>query len=189
MYTFDAIILEKNIIREKHIRVVVLTGEYGKITLWYNKQLTGVDIGDIARIVVRRDNAVNHIKSIDTKKYLMAKKWNYDSLFAFLMLLKTIKNCVLSEDVSSLVFADYKKTIDAMGDEISSDCSLLLQMRIFKQLGSLNPDFFQKDSVLWYMYEKITSTPLEKILRSQPLKSHHKEIIEKSNYFSLSTFL
>lgn len=76
-----------------------------------------------------------------------------------------------------------------MGESITLDSIDLIQMRIFKLLGSLNPDFFQEDSVLRYMYQKITETPLERILNSQPLKSHHKKIIEKSNHFSFSTFL
>lgn len=189
MYTFDAIILEKNILREKQIRIVVLTKEYGKITLWHKKHITGVDIGDIARVVVRRENSMNYIKSIDTKLYLIHKKWNYNSLFSFLSLIKTLRFCVASEESSSQIFSDYERVLRIMGDSISLDCCQLLQMRIFKHLGSLNPDFFQEDAVLRYMYQKITETPLERILKAQPLQSHHKEIIEKSNLFSLSSFL
>ncbi|MBB1554135.1 hypothetical protein HG442_001845 [Candidatus Gracilibacteria bacterium] len=189
MYTFDAIILEKNILREKQIRIVVLTKEYGKITLWHKKQITGVDIGDIARVVVRRENSMNYIKSIDTKLYLIHKNWNYNSLFSFLSLIKTLRFCVASEESSSQIFSDYECVLRITGDSISLDCCQLLQMRIFKHLGSLNPDFFQEDAILRYMYQKITETPLDRILKAQPLQSHHKEIIEKSNLFSLSTFL
>lgn len=189
MYTFDIIILEKNIIREKQIRIVALSKEYGKITLWYKKQLTGVDIGDIARVVVRRDNSVNHIKTIDTKLFLLNKKWTYDSLFAFLSLLKTLKFCIPNEDISSQIFVDYENTLRNMTESISLDACNLLQMRIFKNLGSLNPEFFQRDAILRYIYNNISETPLERILRAQPLRDEHRAIIEKSNLFSLATFL
>ncbi len=114
MYTFDAIILEKNIIREKQIRLVVLTKDYGKITLWYHKQLTGVDIGDIARIVARREKSVNYIRTIETKKYLLSKKWNYETLFSFLTLLKIFKICIASDEGSAQIFTDYEKILQNM---------------------------------------------------------------------------
>lgn len=157
--------------------------------MWHNKQLSGVDIGDIARIVVRRENSINRIKSIETKYYLMTKKWNFASLFGFLNILKTLKYCIATEDVATHIFSDYEKILKNMGDEISSDVCELLQMRIFKNLGSLNPDFFKDDKILHYMYEKISETPLERILKTQPLKDSHRNIIEKSNLFSFSTFL
>lgn len=189
MYTFDVIILEKNIIREKNIRIVVLSKDFGKITLWYKKQLTGVDIGDIARVVVKRENSLNIAKSIETRHYLMSKKWNFETLFAFLSLLKTIKICTADEDVVPQIFSDYEKSLKNFSEDFSLDAILLFEMRLFKHLGSLNPDFFKGDQVLHYIYEKISLTPLEKILKSQKLQEKHKKIIEKSNLFSLSTFL
>lgn len=189
MYTFNAIILEKQILREKHIRIVVLTKEYGRITLWYRKQLTGVDIGDIARIVVRRENTMNIVKNIETKEYLIRKKWDYETLFTFLSLLNTLKICTADEDASPELYNDYENTLKIMGESISVEACLLLQMRIFKRLGSLNPDFFQEDAILRYMYAKISSTPLERILKHQNIKHEHRDIIQKSNLFSLSTFI
>lgn len=189
MYTFDAIILEKQFIREKHIRIVVLSKEYGRITLWHKKQLTGIDLWDIARIVVSRNNGVNNIKSIAWKIHVIHKKWSYDNLIAFLTILKILKYCTVDSDMYPQIFSDYEGVLKWMWDSISLDCCSLLQMRIFKHLWSLNPDFFAQDSVLQYVYDNISSTPLEKILKSQPLRSDHKTIIERSNLFSFSTFL
>ena len=108
MYTFNAIILEKNVIREKHIRIIVLSKEYGKITLWYYKQLTGVDIGDIARFVVKRDKSINIIKNIDTKKHLLGNKWNYETLIHFLELLKILKVCTMEDSNIPHIYNDYE---------------------------------------------------------------------------------
>lgn len=121
--------------------------------------------------------------------YLMHKQWTYETLFAFLSLIKTLHFCIASEESAARIFTDYKKTIFLMDNMISSDACRLLQMRIFKHLGSLNPEFFQNDKILKYMYDNISHTPLERILKVQPLKTEHKNIIEKSNLFSLSTFL
>lgn len=189
MYTFDAIVLEKTIIREKNIRVVVFTRDYGKVTIWYKKQLTGVDIGDIARVVIKRENAINIAKSIETKHYLMSKKWTFETLFAFLCLLKTIKLCTADEVLSPQIFDDYEKSLKIFSENFSLNAILLFEMRLFKNLGSLNPDFFREDKILSYIYDKISSTPLERILKSQKLQENHQEIIKKSNLFSLSTFL
>lgn len=188
MYTFDAVILEKTIVREKNIRLVVLSKDYWKITIWYKKQLTGVDLGDIARIIVKREWSINIAKTIETKYYLMAKKWNFETLFAFLSLLKTIKVCTADEDSAEKIYTDYEKSLKFFSENFSIDSILLLEMRLFKHLGSLNPDFFQSDAVLEYIYNKISTTPLEKILKSQKLQNKHQEIIKKSNLFSLSTF-
>lgn len=114
MYTFNAIILDKQVLREKHIRIVVLTQEYGRITLWYKKQLSGVDIGDIARIVVKRENSINIAKSIETKFYLIQKKWNYETLVHFLDVVKTLKICTADQDASPALFQDYEKTCKNM---------------------------------------------------------------------------
>ena len=114
MYTFDAIILEKQIIREKNIRIIVLSKDYGKITLWYKKQLTGIDIGDIARVVVKRNNSVNTLKSIDGKLHLIHKNWTYETLVAFLGILKILKNCTADSDISPQIFTDYESTMRNM---------------------------------------------------------------------------
>lgn len=188
MYTFDAIILEKHILSEKNIRIVVLTQDYGKITLWHKKPITGVDIGDIARVVIRREQSVNRIKSIESRLHLIQKKWTYSTLFAFLEVIKTLKLCTADQDAAPQIFADYQKTLLTMGDCISCDHCQLLQMRIFKHLGSLNPDFFSGDVILEYMYRHIAHTPLERILQSQSLKAHHADAITRANLFSLSLF-
>ena len=105
MYTFDAIILEKNILREKTDSYCCTHEGIWKNHFVAQKNIfTGVDIGDIARVVVRRENSMNYIKSIDTKLYLIHKKWNYNSLFSFLSLIKTLRFCVASEESSSQIF-------------------------------------------------------------------------------------
>lgn len=188
MYTFDGIILEKQILREKQIRITVLTKEYGKITVWSKKALTGVDIGDIARLIVKRDKSTNTLKNIQVTHYLIRKKWQFETLYAFLTLIKTLSFCTAEEDISATLFEDYATILKNI-DTITLDQCLLFRMRIFKELGSLNPQFFENDAVLRYMYQHINSTPLLRILHAKPLEKKHRDIIEKSNQFAFSAFV
>lgn len=188
MYKFDAIILEKNILREKHIRIVVLSRDYGKITVWSKKPINGVDIWDIAQLVVKRDNNINTLKSISSKHYIINKSWNFESIYTFLTLIKTLSFCTAESEIASHIFDDYKTTISTL-DSIQIDHCLLLHMRIFHYLWSLNSAFFEKDPILYYMYQNIATAPIAKILQTKPLKDAHRNAIEKSNQFSFSTFL
>lgn len=188
MYTFDAIILEKKIISEKKIQLITFTKEYGKITLWSYKQITGVDIWDIARIVMRRKESVNVIASIETKEYLAKKSWNFNALYSFLWAIKTLDICIAPEQLYPQIFHDYNFTLKQNTNKITEDYIELFLMRVFKQLGSLSPTFFEGDAVLQYMYTNISKTPIEKIIASKPLKQEYKETIKSSNLFALSVF-
>lgn len=189
MYTFEAIILEKKIIKEKQIKLTVLSAEYGKITLWHKKPITGIDLGDIAKIIVKRDNWTNHIRTIEWKLHLINKHWDYENLIAFLGIVKILKICIAESDTYPNIFKDYKNIIENMGTRIEKHQCLLLQMRFFKYLWTLNPEFFEKDKILNYIYQNITQTPISRILQSKKLEENHINTIEKSNLFSISNFI
>lgn len=189
MYTFDAIILEKKIIKEKQIKLTVLSEEYGKITLWHKKPITWIDLGDIARIIIKRDKWANHIRNIEWKLHLINKHWDYENLIAFLGIVKILKNCIAESDIYPNIFKDYKNIIENMWERIEKHQCLLLQMRFFKYLWTLNPDFFENDKILNYIYQNINKTPISKILQSKKLEENHLNTIEKSNLFSISNFI
>lgn len=68
MYRFPAIILSITRIRDNNTRIVLLSREYGKITGWWNKKnITGIDIGDIAEVLISREGTKNTIKNVDIK--------------------------------------------------------------------------------------------------------------------------
>lgn len=188
MYTFDAIILEKQALQEKKIRITVLSKDFGKITVWSHKPVNGADIGDIAQIVLKRNNNINTLRSISTKSYLINKNWDFSTLYAFLYIVKTLSFCTNDEQSATAIFCDYQTTIRTQKN-ITLDQCLLLHMRIFRHLGSLNPKFFDNDPALRYIYQHITTTPLQKILCAKPLKETHKITIQKANQFSFSVFL
>lgn len=189
MYTFEAIILEKKIIKEKQIKITVLSSEYGKIVLWTKKYITWIDIWDVVKVIVKRDKWINYIRNIESKFHLINKKWNYENLISFLWIIKILKYCIAESDIYPNIFEDYKNTIKSMWNKIEKYHCLLLQMRFFKYLWTLNPDFFTNDPILKYIYTNINKVSIEKILESKELKDNQLKMVEKSNLFSISNFI
>lgn len=58
-------------------------------------------------------------------------------------------------------------------------------MRILKSLGVMNEERFTRDTILRYIYEHISHTPLERVLLASPLKIEHLTEIRMANLQSL----
>lgn len=185
MYTFDAIILDIFHIQDKKYRLILFSREFGRISAWWYKSLSGVDIGDIAQIVIERKETINRIKSIHTRHFLIQKEWTYESLFQFLHTLSVLKNCIHDGESYPRIFDDYAHIVKTLSCLSQNQC-LLFEMRILRQLGYLDPSFYQHDSILAYIYQNINSSPLQKILQAKPLKAEHAHIIHTSHLHALS---
>lgn len=185
MYTLEAIVLNILQVQDKKYRLILFTREYGRITAWWYKSLSGMDIGDIAEVVIERKETLNTIKSFHTKFFLINKTWCYESLFQFLTLINILKEGIHDQEVYPKIFDDYRGIIEHIHTPESSQC-LLFQMRILKQLGYVDQKFFTQDAVLQYIYTHITLSPLQKIIHSKPLTQEHKHIIHTSNLYALS---
>ncbi|PID83969.1 hypothetical protein CSB09_03575 [Candidatus Gracilibacteria bacterium] len=188
MYRIQAIILDKKKIREKQMHITLFSREYGKISVWYYKKHFSGDIGDIISCIVERKTTINTVKSYQIKNHLIRKKWTYAPLLQFLCIVKSIDQAFADYDTAEYIYDDYTTALKATPEQISYDQSLLLQMRILKYTGLLDPNFFSNDPVLEYMYKQITKTPLERILKTKPLKKTWQSTIEKSNLYTLSEF-
>ncbi len=58
-------------------------------------------------------------------------------------------------------------------------------MRILKALGSMDPEIFEDDIILRYIYEHISHTPLERVLSASNVKNDHITKIQKINLHSI----
>ncbi len=188
MYSIQAIILNKRYIREKQFHITLFSREYGKISVWCYKKHFSWDIWDIISCSVERKNNINKLKNFSIRHHLIKKHWEYTTLIQFLYTIKSISEVFAEYDNASYIYDDYTITLKNTGESISYDQSLLLQMRILKYSGLLNPSFFENDPVLDYIYKNITKTPLSKILSAKSLKETQKEIIQKGNLYTLAQF-
>ncbi len=84
----------------------------------------------------------------------------------------------LYEDISTFIRYGLVETL-------TSSHYIIFQMRIIKSLGSMDPDIFETDQVLKYIYENISHTPLERILSSSNIKNEHIHTIQQINHQSL----
>lgn len=133
MYTLEAIILDIFHVQDKKYRLILFTREYGRISAWWHKSLSGVDLGDVARIVIERKETMNRIRSFETKHFLIQKKWQYSSLIQTLQILNIFKKGIQEQEIYPHIFDDYMKFIQhPLSPNI--DVCLLLQMRTLKYL-------------------------------------------------------
>lgn len=187
MYKSRAIILNITKIRDNNTRIVFLSREYGKITGWWNKKnISGIDLWDIVEILISRENTKNIIKNIDVKTPWWGRNWNYAQILWFLETLHIIykisregSECLsLYEDISTFIWYGINKAL-------TTSHYIIFQMRILKSLGSMDPEIFETDHILKYIYDNISHTPLERILSSSNIKNEHIHAIKQINYQSL----
>jgi len=186
MYTLDAIILDIQSIRDKQVRLVLFTREYGKISAWIYKNISGVDIGDIAHVVIERRESINRIRHIESRYFIGKKRWTYAPLISFLEILKTLYHHTSDEDIHMHIFDDYLVLLQDVTACTEEDHSLLVQTRFLKMLGSLDPQFFHASRVLQYIYNTISTTPLERILASRALHEEEKKILRAAHLHAQS---
>ncbi len=187
MYRFRAIILNINKIRDNSTRIVFISSEYGKITGWWNKKdITGIDIWDIVEILLTRENSKNIIKNIELKIPGWDKNWNYNRIYSFLETLHLIGKITIDETDAPKIYADLSYLIiHSTNLELDIWKYSLFQMRILKNLWSMNPEMCMDDPILQYIYENISSASLEKIMTSSNIQESQIEKIKKINLHSI----
>lgn len=187
LYRFRAIILNINKIRDNNTRIVFISSEYGKITGWWNKKdITGIDIWDIVEILLTRENSKNIIKNIELKIPGWDKSWNYNRIYSFLETLHLIWKITIDETDAPKIYADLSYLI-THGTNLELDMwkYSLFQMRILKNLWSMNPEMCMDDPILQYIYENISSASIEKIMTSSNIRESQIEKIKKINLHSI----
>jgi hypothetical protein len=166
---------------------VLLSREYGKITAWWNKKnVTGIDIGDIADILLSREWGKNTLKSVDIKVHGWSKWWQYDRIIAFLETIHIVGKMGMEWQESRWLYEDLSRCIQiGKTQDMSISQYTIFQMRILKSLGVMNGERFTRDSILRYIYENVSHTPLERVLLASPLKMEHLTEIRMANLQSL----
>lgn len=166
----------------------MLSREYWKITGWWNKKnITGIDLWDIIEVLISRENTKNSIKNIDLITSWWNREWNYIQITYFLKTLKIINQVSIDCQESMTLFDDtYFLIRYGLKAMLTSSHYAIFQMRILKSLGSMNPELFQNDPILNYIYNNISITPLERVL-SANIKNIHINTIEQINLNSLYT--
>jgi recombinational DNA repair protein (RecF pathway) len=86
VYRVNAIILYRQPIRDNHIRTVLFSEEFGRITAWEKRQEIG-DIGNMVEVLIERIAGQNQIKKLDIRHALSTDSWSYKELIEYLKLL------------------------------------------------------------------------------------------------------
>ncbi len=187
MYRFPAIILSITKIRDNNTRIVLLSREYGKITGWWNKKnITGIDIGDIVEVLISREGTKNTIKNIDIKIHAWNKWWNYERIIGFLETMHIANKMSLDGHESQSLYDDMYECISlGSRQDMTHAQYTIFQMRILKSLGSMDRSILWDDTILMYIYDNISHTPLERILSASNIKRDHINKIQQINLHSL----
>lgn len=166
----------------------MMTREYWKITGWWNKKnITGIDLWDVIEVIISREGTKNSIKNLDLVTSWWNRDWSYLQISYFLKTLKTISQISIEGQECTILYDDTYFLIRYGLKNPMTQCHYsIFQMRILKSLGSMNPELFENDPILKYIYNNISTTPLERIL-SANIKNIHIETIEQINLNSLYT--
>ena len=165
----------------------MLSPEYGKITGWWNKKnITGIDLWDIVEVCILRDNSKNTIKQLDPICPWWNKEWKYTQIHNFLETLHLASKISMDGSDSKHLYHDLTFLIEyGTKKQLSMEHFTMFQMRMLKNLGSMNPEMFMDDPVLMYIYDNISHSPLERILSSSNVRNDHIEKIKKINLHSI----
>lgn len=187
MYRIQALILNIQQIRDSQTRIILLSEEYGKISVWwYKKNISGIDLGDIVEVIVSRSSSKNIIHEIRTQYSAWNKSWNYATIHSFLDTLKIISSITVEWMEYRWIYQDAKELIQSIQTkDLSLSHYVIFQMRMLKRIGSMDSQGFTDEPILHYIYENISKTPLEKIFSSQKFRDGDIEKIQKANWQSL----
>ena len=165
----------------------MLSAEYGKITGWWNKKnITGIDLWDIVEVCIFRDNNKNTIKQLEPICSWWNKEWEYTQIHNFLETLNLANKITIDGSDSVHLYNDLVFLIEyGNKKQLSIEHFTIFQMRILKNLWSMNPEMFQDDPILTYIYEHISHSPLERILSASNIKFDQIEKIKKINLHSI----
>ena len=108
MFKTESIILSVDTIRDSNIRVVLLTKEYGKISVWYKKKQFPHDMGDIIFTTIDRQGSLNLLKYTESMMSPREEQWSYQKIRIFLESIALIHALAPEMAPYMNIFRDYK---------------------------------------------------------------------------------
>jgi recombinational DNA repair protein (RecF pathway) len=184
VFKTEAIILSINSIRDNNTRIVCLTKDYGKISLWYKKKHFPYDIGDLIFISIERHWGCNIIKYTESIMSPRETSWTYKKIYLFLENIHLMYTLIPEEYPHEKIFHDYRGLLMHMQSigNLQEHHYLLFQFRLLRILWYIGKDNFENMPVTRYIYENIISTPLTKLLTARELTVEDARKIEHSNW-------
>ncbi len=183
VFKTEAIILSIHSVRDSNIRIVCLTRDYGKISVWYKRRQFPHDIGDIVFMTIDRQWPLNIAKYTESLMSPRETSWNYKKIYIFLENIHLMSTLIPEESPYAKIFQDYKWLLTHMESigELQEHHYLLFQFRILRTLGYIGSENFRDMPVALYIFENILTTPLMKLLTAKELKVEDVNKIELSN--------
>lgn len=183
MFNTESIILSIHTIRDNNTRIVCMTRDYGKISVWYKKKQFCHDIGDIVFMSIDRIAWVNILKYTESLMSPRETCWTYKKIFIFLQNLQLMYWLIPEEVRHDSIFSDYRWLLLHMQSigNLQEDHYLLFQFRILRALWYIWSENFRDRPIANYMFDNILKTPLTHLLKAKELKIEDKQIIEYSN--------
>lgn len=180
MFKTEAIILSIHRIQESNIRVICLTRDYWKVTLWYRKKQLCHDIWDIIFLTIDRQGILNIAKYTESVMSPRENSWSYKKIIIFLENIQLMNLLLPDESPYTRLFQDYKWLLIHMQKvgSLQEHHYLLFQFRILRTLWYIWIDGYKENPVILYIYNNILSTPLSNLLTSKQLKQEDASIIE-----------
>lgn len=180
MFKTEAIILSIQRIQDSNTRLICLTQEYGKVTLWYRKKILVHDIWDIIFLTIDRQGSCNLVKYIESVLSPREDSWSFKKIMLFLENIQLMNLLLPDESPYKKLFQDYKWLLMHMQKigSLNDHHYLLFQFRILRTLWYIWVDRCNANAVVLYIYNNILTTPLTKLLTSRQLRQEDIDIIE-----------
>lgn len=164
MYRVNAIILYRQAIRDNHIRTVLFSEEFGKITAWEKRQEIW-DIGNRVEVLIDRIGWQNQIKKLDITNILSLDTWSYDEVIEYLILLQILYEALPEWGEQRYLYRDMREFLDVINTNVWKVCILyIMQARILKRLGYLSKSYYEWTSHLMNLYESMTQVSMKSML-------------------------
>ncbi|GAB0174797.1 MAG: hypothetical protein HHAS10_06760 [Candidatus Altimarinota bacterium] len=178
MYTLNAIVLSKQLIRDNQVRVILFTEDYGKITAWTKKPYSISDIGSLTEIVIERKKQENIIHSITPLHTPKNEGWNYKTTLEYLTLFQLIRESLPEGMSQKDIFHDIKEIISHLSSidlYFQSSTNKTLQLfilskaRILKRQGFLREELFLNSKVLSNIFQRLDVASMKSMINSREI--------------------
>lgn len=188
MFRTKAIVIRKQKIRDRSIRLCFLTEEYGKIYGWYKKKDCPIDIGSLCDIIIERKESTNIIHTIEWCWSPLQVSWKYKELFSYLEIVSILGFLSSENTPEKSIIDDYKamtKSID--GHDTEKKLTLFL-CRFMKKSGILSEALFWSSYELEKIYTYIDISPIDRVLYSEKVEHTLIPLIQTSLRHSLQSW-
>lgn len=186
MYTTKALILSRERIRDRQIRTVVFSRDYGKITLWEQKD-QWADIGICVECVIDRSGRENRVKKMTLLSYpKTGENWSYRDTLHYMQIFKILRDILPDGLIIEDIFDDVEEMIRECSKPKQNfiaekrEIFQIIQARILKKSGYLSESFFLSDSVCRILFERLCTSSMKSILSSKKLTPPIINSLEKS---------